>query len=250
MASEIDARPMRVLVTGGSGLIGKAIEHVLQQRVGNRSNLKINDNVLQTAHEMGINKVVSCLSTYPNGPPHETNFGYAHAKRILDVQNRAYFQRYGRRYTSVIPTNFDTSMSDGQMKKTATNAKLRRYLPDFTFTPLKEAESMWALTWEVPTDDRDATLPRNFLSIEHGLLIFQDLMSEIIAGLVSVNTAKHMVALNGHQCSWWSDEKSLEERRGEEEERERVREEDPRLVFGEGGGGRKRGREEKALFVH
>lgn len=56
-----------------------------------------------------------------------------------------------------------------------------------------------------------------------------------------------MVALNGHQCFWLSGEKSLEERRGEEEERERVREEDPRLVFGEGGRERKRGREEKAL---
>ncbi|XP_055767716.1 GDP-L-fucose synthase-like [Salvelinus fontinalis] len=33
---------------------------------------------------------------------------------------------------------FDTSKSDGQMKKTASNAKLRRYLPDFTFTPLSE----------------------------------------------------------------------------------------------------------------
>ena len=33
----------------------------------------------------------------------------------------------------------DTTKSDGQMKKTASNAKLRRYLPDFQFTPLKEA---------------------------------------------------------------------------------------------------------------
>lgn len=53
-----------------------------------------------------------------------------------------------------------------------------------------QAESMWTLTWEVPTDDRDATLPRNFLSIEHGLLVFQDLMSEVIACLVSVNMSR------------------------------------------------------------
>uniref|UniRef100_A0A4W5PVC4 GDP-L-fucose synthase n=1 Tax=Hucho hucho TaxID=62062 RepID=A0A4W5PVC4_9TELE len=33
---------------------------------------------------------------------------------------------------------FDTSKSDGQIKKTASNTKLRRYLPDFTFTPLSE----------------------------------------------------------------------------------------------------------------
>ena len=36
MGSEIDAGPMRVLVTGGSGLVGKAIEHVLQQEGGKR----------------------------------------------------------------------------------------------------------------------------------------------------------------------------------------------------------------------
>ncbi|XP_067426378.1 GDP-L-fucose synthase-like [Thunnus thynnus] len=302
--------PMRVLVTGGSGLVGKAIEHVVQQEGGKREgeewiflsskdadlvdigqtravfekyrpthvihlaakvgglylhmrenlhflrdNIKINDNVLQTAHEMGVTKVVSCLSscifpdetTYPidetmihNGPPHDSNFGYSYAKRMIDVQNRAYFQQYGHRYTAVIPTNvfgpndnfniekghvlsalvnktykaknegtpvnvcgsgapkrqfifsldlgrliiwvlreykeidpiilsvgeddevsikeaadmiahalgfkgkihYDTTLSDGQMKKTASNAKLRRYLPDFTFTPLREAIQM------------------------------------------------------------------------------------------------------------
>ena len=30
---------------------------------------------------------------------------------------------------------FDTSKSDGQFKKTASNAKLRKYRPDFKFTP-------------------------------------------------------------------------------------------------------------------
>ncbi|GAA6086830.1 GDP-L-fucose synthase-like, partial [Tachysurus ichikawai] len=40
-----------------------------------------------------------------NGPPHESNSGYAHAKRMVDVYNRACFQQHGRRYTAVIPTN-------------------------------------------------------------------------------------------------------------------------------------------------
>ncbi|XP_056263410.1 GDP-L-fucose synthase-like [Pseudoliparis swirei] len=310
MESPIKAGPMRVLVTGGSGLVGKAIEHVVEQEGGKlegeewiflsskdadlvdvgqtravfekyrpthvihlaakvgglylhlkenlhflRDNLKINDNVLQTAHETGVGKVVSCLSscifpdktTYPidetmihNGPPHASNFGYSHAKRMIDVQNRAYFQQYGHCYTAVIPTNvvgphdnfsienghvlsalinktyqakkegtplsvcgsgaprrqfiysldlgrliiwvlreykeiepiilsvgeedevsikecvdiiakaldykgeihYDTSQSDGQMKKTASNAKLRRYRPDIVFTPLTEAVKM------------------------------------------------------------------------------------------------------------
>uniref|UniRef100_A0A8C1NKU7 GDP-L-fucose synthase n=1 Tax=Cyprinus carpio TaxID=7962 RepID=A0A8C1NKU7_CYPCA len=299
--------PMRVLVTGGSGLVGRAIERVVKTESGERegeewvflsskeanllsaeetraafekhrpthvihlaamvgglfrnmrqnldfwrNNVHINDNVLQAAHEFGVVKVVSCLSTcifpdkttYPidetmihNGPPHESNFGYAYAKRMIDVQNRAYFQQYGVQYTAVIPTNvfgphdnfniedghvlpglihktylakkegkplhvwgsgralrqfiysldlarlflwvlreydevepiilsvgeedeltvkdavdavvegfgfkgeviYDTSKSDGQIKKTASNAKLRKYLPDFKFTPFKQA---------------------------------------------------------------------------------------------------------------
>merc|ERR1712070_924179 len=71
-------------------------------------------------HEFDVIKCVSCLSTcifpdktsYPidetmihNGPPHESNYGYAYAKRMIDVQNRALRDQYGRRYTSVIPTN-------------------------------------------------------------------------------------------------------------------------------------------------
>ncbi|XDV41140.1 hypothetical protein PO909_010056, partial [Leuciscus waleckii] len=35
---------------------------------------------------------------------------------------------------------YDTSKSDGQIKKTASNAKLRKYLPDFKFTPFKAGD--------------------------------------------------------------------------------------------------------------
>eukprot|EP01012_Entosiphon_sulcatum_P005847 TRINITY_DN12697_c0_g1_i1.p1 TRINITY_DN12697_c0_g1~~TRINITY_DN12697_c0_g1_i1.p1 ORF type:complete len:324 (+),score=51.03 TRINITY_DN12697_c0_g1_i1:29-973(+) len=34
---------------------------------------------------------------------------------------------------------FDTTKADGQFKKTANNAKLRKYLPEFKFTPMKQA---------------------------------------------------------------------------------------------------------------
>ncbi|XP_076256388.1 GDP-L-fucose synthase-like protein [Rhynchophorus ferrugineus] len=34
---------------------------------------------------------------------------------------------------------FDSSKADGQYKKTASNSKLRRYLPDFQFTPFSQA---------------------------------------------------------------------------------------------------------------
>lgn len=34
---------------------------------------------------------------------------------------------------------YDSSAADGQYKKTASNAKLRTYLPDFKFTPFDQA---------------------------------------------------------------------------------------------------------------
>lgn len=85
-----------------------------------RDNVAINDNVLRLSKEHGVKKVVSCLSTcifpdrttYPidetmvhDGPPHQSNEGYAYAKRMIDVQNRCYHEQYGCTFTSVIPTN-------------------------------------------------------------------------------------------------------------------------------------------------
>lgn len=158
-----------VLVTGGSGLVGKALEKVVGQAenwiflsskdgdlrsledtrqifeqhqpthvihlaaiVGglfhNMSagadffdgNMRMALNVYRCAHEAGVQRLISCLSTcifpdkteYPidetmihNGPPHPSNEGYAYAKRMLDILNRSYHSQFGRRYTSVIPTN-------------------------------------------------------------------------------------------------------------------------------------------------
>ncbi|KZW00358.1 NAD(P)-binding protein [Exidia glandulosa HHB12029] len=169
-----------ILVTGGSGLVGSAIKHVIETEpegsrfgkkpgetwifarssdgdlkdaaatkalfdkykpthvihlaalvgglFGNmkyklsflRENLLINENVLNASHEGKAQKVISCLSTcvfpdkvtYPldetkihSGPPHESNFGYAYAKRLVDVQNHAYNDQYGSNFTSAIPTN-------------------------------------------------------------------------------------------------------------------------------------------------
>lgn len=169
--------PRKVLITGGSGLVGKGIQHVLSlpevnehhkddsfiflsSRDGDlrdmtvcealfdhhrpthvihlaafvgglfinmakpvdfyNDNLTMNNNIIQCAHKYNVEKLVSCLSTcifpdkttYPidetmihNGPPHTSNFAYAHAKRMIDVANRAYNQQYGSMFTSVIPTN-------------------------------------------------------------------------------------------------------------------------------------------------
>jgi len=217
-----------------------------------RNNVLINDNVLYCCKLFQVEKLVSCLSTcifpdktsYPIdetmlhlGPPHFSNEGYAHAKRMIDVLSRCYNSEYGTKFTSVIPTNifgphdnynledshvipglihkcylakqknepfviwgtgsalrqfiysvdlgalvvwvlrhyeelepiilsvseqdevsikdvamkiahhlkftgeilFDTTKSDGQYKKTASNAKLLRLYPDFQFTPIDQA---------------------------------------------------------------------------------------------------------------
>jgi GDP-L-fucose synthase len=73
-----------------------------------RKNMLINDNILHTSYLSGVTKVVSCLSTcvfpdkttYPidetmvhDGPPHDSNFGYSYAKRMIDVMNRGYAQQ-------------------------------------------------------------------------------------------------------------------------------------------------------------
>jgi GDP-L-fucose synthase len=83
-------------------------------------NLLINTNILNIAHLLNINKVVCVLSTcifpdkveYPikvedlhMGPPHSSNEGYAYAKRILEVQCKAFRKQYDREYYCVIPTN-------------------------------------------------------------------------------------------------------------------------------------------------
>jgi GDP-L-fucose synthase len=83
-------------------------------------NLSINTNVLRAANQMDVTKVLSLLSTciYPDnasypltedqihaGAPHISNFGYAHAKRMLDVQSRAYRQQYGRNFITAVPNN-------------------------------------------------------------------------------------------------------------------------------------------------
>ena len=162
----------KILVTGGTGLVGKAIEKYknyidtgyeyqfisskdcdlinyqktkdffeknrpdyvihLAAMVGGlyknmnykvemlEKNLLINQNVLKCCHEFNVKKVVSCLSTcifpdktkYPineemlhNGPPHDSSYCYAYAKRILEIQSKAYREQYGKNFITVIPTN-------------------------------------------------------------------------------------------------------------------------------------------------
>uniref|UniRef100_A0A671SP33 GDP-L-fucose synthase n=1 Tax=Sinocyclocheilus anshuiensis TaxID=1608454 RepID=A0A671SP33_9TELE len=145
--------PMRVLVTGGSGLVGRAIERVVKEGGGREgekwiflSSKEANlvsaketraafekhrpTHVIHLAAMVGglyrnmrqnldfwpiltcqkclfaIQKLVpSRQGEMHNGAPHDSNYGYAYAKRMIDVHNRALFQQYGLKYTAVIPTN-------------------------------------------------------------------------------------------------------------------------------------------------
>ena len=83
-------------------------------------NLMINTNVIESARKTGVKHLVAFLSTcvfpdnveYPLtsnqvhlGEPHLSNYPYAYAKRMADVQIRAYREQYGLNYTSIIPSN-------------------------------------------------------------------------------------------------------------------------------------------------
>lgn len=176
---------LKILVTGGTGLIGKAIEKIssnyhyefifigskdcdltnfdetfnyfnkiqpdyvlhLAACVGGlfknmnykvemyEKNIQINNNVLKSCHLVNVKKVISCLSTcifpdktsYPidesmlhNGPPHDSNDAYAYAKRMLEIQSKAYQQQYGSNFICIIPTNIygphdNYSLEDGHV---------------------------------------------------------------------------------------------------------------------------------------
>ena len=83
-------------------------------------NIMINTNVIEAARQAGTKNLLTFLSTcvfpdsvkYPLtvdqvhlGEPHESNYPYAYAKRMADVQIRAYREQYDLNYTSIIPSN-------------------------------------------------------------------------------------------------------------------------------------------------
>jgi len=103
-----------------AALVGGLFKNMKYKLSFLRDNNLINDNVLHCSHKTDVTKLISCLSTcvYPDkveypldetkihlGLPHESNFGYAHSKRMVDVANHAYKDQYGCNFTSAIPTN-------------------------------------------------------------------------------------------------------------------------------------------------
>ena len=159
---------MRILVTGGTGLVGSAFNNIqtdhelilygsqtydlrreqdvddmiyrthpdaiihLAAKVGGvkgnsdhmadffYENMMINLNLLEWARIYNVPKVLSLLSTcvYPDNPlypltedqihagePHQSNYGYAYAKRMLEVHSRAIRRQYGLNYITAVPNN-------------------------------------------------------------------------------------------------------------------------------------------------
>lgn len=83
-------------------------------------NIMMNTNIIHESAFQRVEKLIVFLSTcvfpdsveYPldetkihTGPPHLSNDAYAYAKRMAEVQVRAYNQQYKTKYFCVIPTN-------------------------------------------------------------------------------------------------------------------------------------------------
>lgn len=83
-------------------------------------NSQINLNVLRCAQEYKVEKLVSFISTcvfpetstYPlntlslhDGPPHDSNIGYAYAKRMLDIHAKVSRLEFGSNFITLIPAN-------------------------------------------------------------------------------------------------------------------------------------------------
>lgn len=154
----------KILVTGGTGLVGSRFEGEDYLKIGSKNldllnqkdienflvskningiihcaarvggvkgnmtypgeftyeNLKMNTGIIEEARKAGINKLIAFSSTcvfpdkveYPLtpdkihlGPPHSSNYGYAYAKRMAEIQMQSYREQYGVNYFSVIPCN-------------------------------------------------------------------------------------------------------------------------------------------------
>ncbi len=113
-------RPKTVIHLAGK--VGGVKANTLQVSDFYSDNSLINNNIIDACVKYKIPKLVCCLSTciypdekyatYPltedqlhNGPPHDSNFGYAYAKRMVDIQLKAANQQHGYEYISVIPNN-------------------------------------------------------------------------------------------------------------------------------------------------
>ena len=111
-------RPTYVIhLAGCVGGLYKNMNHKVEML---EKNLMINYNVVKLSHDFHVKKLIACLSscifpdntTYPinedmlhNGPPHDSNYTYAYAKRMLEIHCRAYREEFGDDFLCITPTN-------------------------------------------------------------------------------------------------------------------------------------------------
>ena len=97
-------------------------------------NILMNSFMIHYAHDFGVKKILcySSVCTYPDdvdvlredlqqsGKPYDSNFAYGYAKRMIDIQIKAYKRQYGTNYFSIISTNLygpndNFSLTDGHV---------------------------------------------------------------------------------------------------------------------------------------
>ena len=100
--------------------VGGLDEHLKYKKKLFLDNILINVNTIEAARLCGVKRVLSFLSScvYSDdanqpynennmhvGEPFEDYYPYGHAKRMLEIQSRIYYEEYGLIYNCVIPTN-------------------------------------------------------------------------------------------------------------------------------------------------
>lgn len=72
-----------------------------------------------------------------------------------DLKNWIFFKNHliwSRELSLSVLLQYDTTKADGQFKKTASNVKLRTYLPDFKFTPIRTGTQSLCLAYTGRTE--------------------------------------------------------------------------------------------------
>uniref|UniRef100_A0A7C3WLK9 NAD-dependent epimerase/dehydratase family protein n=1 Tax=Dictyoglomus turgidum TaxID=513050 RepID=A0A7C3WLK9_9BACT len=113
-----DIKPDAIIHTAGK--IGGVYGNIKEKGRYCYENVVINANVLEAARIVGVKRVLSLSSScaYPvdapipykeidfhNGMPHEAHYGYAYAKRVLDIMSRTYCEQYGVIYNCLVLCN-------------------------------------------------------------------------------------------------------------------------------------------------
>ena len=84
------------------------------------NNMQMEINIIECCNQFNVKHGIFCLSTcvfpdkvnYPiteeqlhNGPPHSSNYGYAYAKRNMEIMCRLSNETYGSKFYCITPTN-------------------------------------------------------------------------------------------------------------------------------------------------